>query len=396
MDLMQMTNLLIRLFVRDKDNLKNEKVRSSYASLASLTGIFLNVLLFIGKLLMGIFTASVAIIADAFNNISDAGSSLVTMIGFRLAAKPVDKEHPLGHGRFEYISGFIVDMVILLVGAELFLSSIERIANPAPVSASIATFILLGVAILIKLWLFFFYRKIGKTIDSSALKSASLDSATDCIATSLVLFTAISSYFGWFTGFPLDGIVGILVACFILFAGFKAAKETIDLLLGSPPEPEFIQEIYDFVKQYPEVVGIHDVMVHDYGPGRKIVSFHAEVPSDCNINYAHEIIDGLEQDMYDRFQCIVTIHLDPIVVGDEQVNAMRTFAEECAKEVDPNFSIHDFRMTQGETYTNLIFDLVIPADSRFTVADAVKAVAQVVRERNENCFAVIRGEHPYV
>lgn len=391
-----MTNLLIRLFVRDKDNLKNEKVRSSYASLASLTGIFLNVLLFIGKLLMGIFTASVAIIADAFNNISDAGSSLVTMIGFRLAAKPVDKEHPLGHGRFEYISGFIVDMVILLVGAELFLSSIERIANPAPVSASIATFILLGVAILIKLWLFFFYRKIGKTIDSSALKSASLDSATDCIATSLVLFTAISSYFGWFAGFPLDGIVGILVACFILFAGFKAAKETIDLLLGSPPEPEFIQEIYDFVKHYPEVVGIHDVMVHDYGPGRKIVSFHAEVPSDCNINFAHEIIDGIEQDMYEQFRCIVTIHLDPIATNDEQVNAMRALAQDCAAAIDPTFTIHDFRMTQGEAHTNLIFDLVVPTDATLSVEEAVKAVSKEIKCRNENYAAVIRGEHPYV
>ena len=391
-----MTNLLIRLFVRDKDNLKNEKVRSSYASLASLTGIFLNVLLFIGKLLMGIFTASVAIIADAFNNISDAGSSLVTMIGFRLAAKPVDKEHPLGHGRFEYISGFIVDMVILLVGAELFLSSIERIANPAPVSASIATFILLGVAILIKLWLFFFYRKIGKTIDSSALKSASLDSATDCIATSLVLFTAISSYFGWFAGFPLDGIVGILVACFILFAGFKAAKETIDLLLGSPPEPEFIQEIYDFVKQYPEVVGIHDVMVHDYGPGRKIVSFHAEVPSDCNINFAHEIIDGIEQDMYEQFRCIVTIHLDPIATNDERVNAMRALAQDCAAAIDPTFTIHDFRMTQGEAHTNLIFDLVVPTDATLSVEEAVKAVSKEIKCRNENYAAVIRGEHPYV
>lgn len=391
-----MTNLLIRLFVRKKDDVKNEKVRSAYALLASLTGILLNVLLFAFKLVIGLITASVAIVADAFNNISDAGSALVTMIGFRLSTKPVDKEHPLGHGRFEYISGFIVDMVILLVGAELLLSSIERIVNPQPVTANIATFIILGGAILIKLWLFFFYRKIGKTIDSSALKSASLDSATDCIATALVLFTAFASHFGWFGGFPLDGLVGILVACFILFAGFKAAKETIDLLLGAPPDPEFIREIYDFVGNYPEVVGIHDVMVHDYGPGRKILSFHAEVPSNCNINFAHEIIDGIERDMYEAFRCIVTIHLDPIAVNDEQVNAMRALAEDCATAVDPSFTIHDFRMTQGETFTNLIFDLLVPTDAKLSVEDAVKAVAEEIKRRNENCFAVIRGEHPYV
>lgn len=391
-----MTNLLIKLFVKNRDDVKNERVRGAHATLASVTGILMNLLLFVGKFIMGLITASISVLADALNNLSDAGSSIVTMIGFRLAAKPVDKEHPLGHGRFEYVTGFIVDAVIILVGAELFISSVERIFTPTTPTTGTATLIILGASILVKLWLFFFYRKIGKRIDSAALKATALDSISDCCSTTLVLFAALAAKFGWFGDFPLDGVVGILVACLILFAGLKSAKEIIDLLLGSPPSPEFIQEIYDFTAKYPTIVGIHDVMVHDYGPGRKIVSFHAEVPSDCNINYAHEIIDGLEQDMYDRFQCIVTIHLDPIVVGDEQVNAMRTFAEECAKEVDPNFSIHDFRMTQGETYTNLIFDLVIPADSRFTVADAVKAVTQVVRERNENCFAVIRGEHPYV
>lgn len=391
-----MTNLLLRLFVKNRDEVKNERVRAAHATLASVTGILLNLLLFIGKLVMGLLTASISVVADAMNNLSDAGSSIVTMIGFRLAAKPVDKEHPLGHGRFEYITGFIVDAVIILVGAELLIGSVERIFTPTTPTTGTATLIILGASILVKLWLFFFYRKIGKRIDSAALKATSLDSISDCCSTTLVLFAAIASKFGWFGAFPLDGVVGILVACLILFAGLKSAKEIIDLLLGSPPSPEFIQEIYDFTAQYPTIVGIHDVMVHDYGPGRKIVSFHAEVPSDCNINYAHEIIDDVERDMYEHFQCIVTIHLDPIAVGDEQVNAMRSFAEECAKEVDPTFSIHDFRMTQGETYTNLIFDLVVPTDSKLSVPDAVKAVSQTIKEHNENCFAVIRGEHPYV
>ena len=391
-----MTNLLLRLFVKNRDDLKNERVRGAHATLASITGILLNLLLFVGKLVMGLLTASISVLADALNNLSDAGSSIVTMIGFRLAAKPVDKEHPLGHGRFEYITGFIVDAVIILVGAELLIGSVERIFTPTTPTTGTATLIILGVSILVKLWLFFFYRKIGKRIDSAALKATALDSISDCCSTTVVLFAALAAKFGWFGDFPLDGVAGILVACLILFAGCKSAKEIIDLLLGSPPSPEFIQEIYDFTAQYPTIVGIHDVMVHDYGPGRKIVSFHAEVPSDCNINYAHEIIDDVERDMYEHFQCIVTIHLDPIAVGDEQVNAVRSFAEECAKAVDPTFSIHDFRMTQGETYTNLIFDLVVPTDSAYSVPDAVKAVSQVIKERNENCFAVIRGEHPYV
>ena len=391
-----MTNLLLRLFVKNRDDVKNERVRGAHATLASATGILMNLLLFAGKFIMGLLTASISVLADALNNLSDAGSSIVTMIGFRLAAKPVDKEHPLGHGRFEYITGFIVDAVIILVGAELLIGSVERIFTPTTPTTGTATLIILGASILVKLWLFFFYRKIGKRIDSAALKATALDSISDCCSTTLVLFAALAAKFGWFGSFPLDGVVGILVACLILFAGCKSAKEIIDLLLGSPPDPAFIQEIYDFTAQYPTIVGIHDVMVHDYGPGRKIVSFHAEVPSDCNINYAHEIIDDVERDMYERFQCIVTIHLDPIAVGDEQVNAMRAFAEECAKVVDTGFSIHDFRMTQGETYTNLIFDLVVPTDSTYSVPDAVKAVSQVIKERNENCFAVIRGEHPYV
>jgi cation diffusion facilitator family transporter len=391
-----MTDLLLRIFIKNRNELNNERVRTAHATLATVTGIVMNILLCIGKLTMGLITASIAVVADALNNLSDAGSALVTMIGFRLAAKPVDKEHPLGHGRFEYITGFIVDAVIIFVGLELFISSVERIFTPTETTVGTATLIILGASILVKLWLFFFYKKIGNRIDSAALKATALDSISDCVSTTLVLFSALASQFGWFGGFPLDGIAGILVACLILWAGCKSAKEIIDLLLGSPPSPEFIQEIYDFTANRPHVVGIHDVMVHDYGPGRKIVSFHAEVPSDCNINYAHEIIDDIEREMFERFQCIVTIHLDPIAVGDERVNEMREFASDCATSVDPEFRIHDFRMTQGETYTNLIFDLVVPPDSHYSISEAVKAVSQEIKSRNENCFAVIRGENPYV
>ena len=388
-----MTDFLTRIFIGKNADPTNEKVRGKFASLAGFTGIIANVLLFISKLVLGLLSASVAIIADAFNNISDAGSAIVTLIGFRLASKPVDKEHPLGHGRLEYVSGFIVDMLIILVGFELFKSSIDKILNPTLPIVGIATFILLGVAILVKLWLFFFYKKIAKTIRSNALSAAATDSLSDCFATALVLLSAVVAKL---FAVPIDGFAGILVAAFILYSGIKAAKETIDLLLGSPPDPAFITEIYEFCKAYPRIVGIHDVMVHDYGPGRQIVSFHAEVPSDSDINIAHEDVDRLERDMQKKYGCIVTVHLDPIVVGDETVNELRALAENAAKAVHCEFTIHDFRMTMGEQSFNLIFDHVIPPDCAMTSAEAEKAVVEKITAQKPNCFCVIKVEHPFV
>ncbi len=388
-----MTNLLIHTFIGKNKDVNDTKVRGKFASLAGITGIIMNVLLFVGKLILGILAGSVAIIADAFNNISDAGSSIVTLIGFRLAGKPVDKEHPLGHGRFEYICGFIVDMLILLVGFELFKSSIEKIISPSLPEAGIATFCLLGAAILVKIWLFFFYNKIGKTINSSSIKASAFDSLCDCIATTLVL---VSSIIAKIWGIGIDGYAGILVAIFILFTGVKAAKETIDLLLGSPPDPDFVECIYNSHKDYENVVGIHDVMVHDYGPGRQIVSFHAEVPSDADINLAHEEVDKMERDLHKKYGCIVTIHLDPIVMNDPLVNELREIAVNAVKEVDQSYSLHDFRMTIGENTFNVIFDLLIPVDSTLTKEEAEKQVVEKIRAQKPNCFCVIRVEHPYV
>ncbi len=388
-----MTNFLVRIFVGKNKDANDVAVRGKYAALAGFTGIALNVLLFIGKLILGILAGSVAIIADAFNNISDAGSSVVTLIGFRLAAKPVDKEHPLGHGRIEYVCGFIVDMLIILVGVELLKSSVDKILHPVLPQVGVATLCLLAAAILVKVWLFFFYNKIGKTIHSSSIKAAGFDSLCDCIATALVL---VSSVVASLSGVGIDGYAGILVAAFILFTGIKAAKETIDLLLGSPPEPEFIEGIYEFAKGYPSIVGIHDVMVHDYGPGRQIVSFHAEVPSDSDINVAHEEVDAMERDMHAKFGCIVTVHLDPIVVNDPQVNELRSLAERAVREVDERFSLHDFRMTMGESNVNLIFDLLVPVDCKMGKEEAEAAVVEKIREKKSNCFCVIRVEHPFV
>ncbi len=388
-----MTSLLIRLFVKDRDNVGDPSVRNRYALLASITGIVLNILLFASKLTLGLITFSVAVVADAFNNMSDASSSVVTLVGFRMSGKHADKKHPMGHGRLEYISAFIVDMLIIVVGFELFMSSIDKIITPELPDVSNALLILLGVAILVKLWLFFYYGKIAKKINSAAIRAASFDSISDTIATTLVLVSALISRYAHIA---IDGWAGIIVAAFILFTGFKAAKETIELLLGSTPDPEFVKKIYEFVKNYPQVIGIHDVMVHDYGPGRLIVSFHAEVPSDSNFCYAHDVVDCIERDMHDQFGCIVTIHIDPIDVNDERVNEMRKLAEDTAKEVDESFTIHDFRMTYGGKHYNMIFDLSIPTDSKYDDEEAAKLVAERIKEKNPDCFAVIKAEHPFV
>ena len=387
-----MNNLLIRMVVKDQ-NVTDPQVRGKLASFASGVGISLNVLLFIAKLTVGILAASVAIIADALNNITDAGSAVIALIGFRMATKPVDKEHPHGHGRMEYIAGFIVDMVILFVGFELFKTSVEKIISPTLPSVGTATLVILSLAIFVKLWLFFFYRKIGVTVQSATLKAAAFDSLSDCAATTLVLVSAIV---GRYAGIAIDGWAGILVAAFIFYTGLKASKETIDLLLGSPPSPAFIQEIYDFAKNYPQIIGLHDVMVHDYGVGRQIVSFHAEVSADSDINLAHEEVDKMERDMHEKFGCIVTVHLDPIVTNDPLVNELRTLVEQTAKEMNEEFTIHDFRMTKGEKNNNLIFDLVLPADCTMPTQDAEKQLAERIQDKKPDCSCVIRAEHPFV
>lgn len=388
-----MTNLLIKLFVKNREDVQNPKVRSNYASLSSITGIIANFLLFIGKLVIGILSASVAIIADAFNNIGDAGSSVVTLIGFRFSGKHADKEHPMGHGRYEYISAFIVDVLIIFVGVELFKSSIEKIIEPQATDIGTVTLVFLGVAIAVKAWLFFFYRKIAKTINSSAIRGASFDSISDVVATTLVFISALLSKFA---NLNIDGYAGILVAAFIFYTGIKAAKETIDLLLGGTPDKEIVKKISDFVKEYPEVIGIHDVMVHDYGPGRQIISFHAEVSAKSDFSYVHDVIDNIERDFQKKYGYIVTIHLDPIVVDDEKVNEMYDFVKATVKEVDESFSVHDFRMTYGGNHINLIFDLSIPVDTKMSDEDAAKAVEDKIKSLKPECNCVIKAEHPYV
>lgn len=388
-----MTNILIRLFIRDKDNTKDSKVRGKYGMLSSITGIIVNILLSIFKLTIGIISNSMSIISDALNNVTDAGSSVVTMIGFKMSQKEVDSDHPWGHGRMEYITAFIVDILIILVGVELFQNSIEKIIHPEVPAVSTVTIILLVVAILVKLWLFLFYKKIAKMIDSSAIRATAYDSISDSVSTLVVLASAIVAKF---SGVSIDGYASIFVSIFILFTGFKALKETVDILLGGKPDEEFIKEIIEFTQKYTMISGIHDIMVHDYGPGRQIVSFHAEVPANCDICKAHDVIDELEQELYREFKCITTIHMDPIVVNDDKISEMKQLIENMIKNIDEEYSIHDFRMTDGGSRINLIFDLVVPRDKKIDKENLDKEVKNRIKEIDKKYFAVIKIEHSFV
>lgn len=388
-----MTNFLIKLFIKDKDKVDDNEVRGKYAMLSSITGIVVNILLSVFKLIIGIIANSMSIISDALNNVSDAGSSIITMVGFKMSQKKVDSDHPWGHGRMEYITALFVDILIILVGFELLQSSVDKIIHPELPNISNVTIILLVVAIFAKLWLFLFYRKIAKKINSAAIKGTAYDSISDSISTLAVLISAIVARFA---GISIDGYVSLLVSIFILITGIKAVKEIVDLLLGQKPDLEYVKAIEEFAKKYDTIEGIHDIMVHDYGPGRKIVSFHAEIPANSDICRTHDIIDQMEQDIFEEFGCITTIHMDPIVVDDEEINSMKKKAEEIVKNMNEKYSIHDFRMTDGGERINLIFDLVVPTDEKADKEELIKTIQQELKKENEKYFAVIKVEHSYV
>ena len=387
-----MTNLLIKLFIKDND-VSNLETRGKYGVLSSATGIVVNILLSIVKLVIGIIANSISIISDALNNITDVGSSVVTMIGFKISQKKIDKDHPWGHGRMEYITAFIVDIIILMVGFELLKSSIDKIIHPELPAVNNVTIIILVIAVLTKLWLFLFYKKIAKTIDSNAIKGNAYDSISDSVSTLVVLISAVVAKL---CGISIDGYASLIVSVFILFTGYKAIKETVDLLLGMKPDPEFIKDIEEEAKKYDMISGIHDIMVHDYGPGRKIVSFHAEVPADGDICKVHDIIDQMEQDLFEKFNCITTIHMDPIVVDNKEINDMKDFTEKIVKGLNPEFSIHDFRMTDGGKRVNLIFDLVVPRDKEYDKEQIIKNIQQKIHEKDNKYYAVIKVETSYI
>ncbi|MBQ5743423.1 MAG: cation transporter, partial [Clostridia bacterium] len=341
-----MVSLLSRWFIPNRDNTADPIVRQKYGVLCGILGIVLNLLLFGGKTLAGILSGSIAITADAFNNLSDAGSSLITLVGFRLAGQKPDPQHPFGHGRFEYISGLLVSMLILLMGFELGKSSVEKIIHPEAVRLEWLTTVILIVSVAVKLYMAIYNRSVGKKIQSTAMMATMTDSLGDAVATTAVL---IATVIGHFTQFNIDGYCGVAVAIMIFIAGLRSAKETISPLLGQPPEPEFVRKIEQIVIQHQEVAGIHDLIVNDYGPGRKIVSLHAEIPADANIWEAHDLIDNIEQEINATLGCIAVIHMDPIVTSDETTVALRNSIKEGVKTIHPGTTIHDFRAVPGPT-----------------------------------------------
>lgn len=388
-----MITFLASLFIKDSKNYKEPSVRQAYGVLSGAVGIGLNILLFFGKWLAGTISGSIAIIADAFNNLSDAGSSIITLIGFRLSGQEPDPEHPFGHGRMEYISGLLVSVAILVMGFELIGSSIGKLRSPEPIESSARVFGILIASILVKLYMFFYNHSLSKKIESAAMKATSVDSLSDTVATTLVLIaTLISKY----TGLLLDGWFGILVGLFILYTGGSTLKETIDLLLGQPPKQEFIDEVKEIVLGHSMVHGVHDLIVHDYGPGRVMISLHAEVDVNGDIQDIHEQIDHIEHELQEKLHCSATIHMDPIVTDDKEVLAMKAKVEEMVHFLDESFSMHDFRMVRGSTRTNLIFDVEVPRKTSYTDNEIVNWLKERIHELpGSKYFAVIQIDHEY-
>lgn len=388
-----MITFMASLFIKDSKNYKEPSVRQAYGVLSGAVGIGLNILLFFGKWLAGMISGSIAITADAFNNLSDAGSSIITLIGFRLSGQEPDPEHPFGHGRMEYISGLLVSVAILVMGFELIWSSIGKLRSPEPIESSALVFGILIASILVKMYMFFYNHSLSKKIESAAMKATSVDSLSDTVATTLVLIaTLISKY----TGLLLDGWFGILVGLFILYTGGSTLKETIDLLLGQPPKQEFIDEVKEIVLGHSMVHGVHDLIVHDYGPGRVMISLHAEVDVNGDIQDIHEQIDHIEHELQEKLHCSATIHMDPIVTDDKEVLAMKAKVEEMVHFLDESFSMHDFRMVKGSTRTNLIFDVEVPRKTSYTDNEIVNWLKERIHELpGSKYFAVIQIDHEY-
>ena len=388
-----MIEFLARVFIRHRDGLSPSALRQAYGQLCGAVGIGLNLLLFVGKLFAGTISGSIAITADAFNNLSDAGSSLVTLLGFRLAGRKPDPEHPFGHGRMEYISGLAVAGLILLMGVELGKSSLKKILSPEEIVSSPLVLAILAVSVAVKLYMFYYNRSIGKKIKSAAMSATATDSLSDAVSTTAVLMATLV---GQLTGLNIDGWVGLLVALFILFSAYKAAKETLSPLLGQTPDPEFVERIEQIVLSYPEVLNVHDLIVHDYGPGRMMISLHAEVSADGDLLQLHDVIDNAEHRLKKELGCMAVIHMDPIITNDAHTDALRMAVAEKVKAIDPRLTIHDFRIVPGPTHTNLIFDVVVPYDVKLTADEVRRRIGALVKELDENYFAVVQVDNSYV
>lgn len=386
-----MITCLAKFWIRESDS--EEKKRRVYGTLGAVVGIFLNICLFAGKYLAGFLSGSIAIMADAFNNLSDAGSSFISLIGFVFSGKKPDLDHPFGHGRIEYLAGLGVSFLILLMGVELAKNSVQKILHPVSVQISTLSIAVLSASILVKLYMAYYNHAIGKKIRSATMAATATDSLSDAAATTVVLLAML---FLAVTGINIDGYCGILVAVFILAAGIGAAKETVSPLLGQAPDPEFVKEIKELVMQHEEVLGIHDMAVHDYGPGRVMVSLHAEVSGDGNIYELHDLIDRIERELKEKLHCETVIHMDPIDVGNEKTVEMKEEMVKLVKAIDERLTIHDFRMVTGTTHHNMIFDVVIPADFKLSQEELKDIIQKKVWEKWPDYYVVIDVDIAYV
>ena len=387
-----MTNFLIKHFIPNASDVKSPAVRQRYGVVSGVVGILCNALLCTAKIAAGLLTGAVSIVADGINNLSDGGSCVVSLLGFKMAGKPADDKHPFGHGRIEYVAGLIVSFIIVLMGGELAKTSLDKIFHPEEISFSWITPAVLGISILVKLWMCFFNRKMGDKIDSAVLRATAMDSLSDVAATSAVLAGFV---IGYWARVNLDGYLGVLVALFILYTGVSTAKGTLALLLGEAPDPEFVKQIQQEVLSYPEIIGVHDLIVHNYGPGHSVVSLHAEVPCDVDILKIHDTIDNAERDLKKKFDCEVVIHMDPIITDDKETNEIHQKLSSIVRLLDSRVTIHDFRMVKGPTHTNLIFDIVVPHQFRLTDDQVVESLRQAVKALDARYEIVVNVDKAY-
>lgn len=389
-----MTDLIVKTFIKDHKNINDSKVRTRYGILSGCVGIAVNVILCLLKFFVGSLTGSIAITADAVNNLSDAGSSAVTVFGFKMAGKPADRDHPFGHGRIEYITAMIVSFIILFMGIELAIQSVEKIRSPENVQFSLIGAVIIAVSILGKLWLAFFNKSLGRKIHSPAMTAVVADSISDIAATSITLIALILSNF--FPNLHIDGWLGIVVACFVLKAGLDIFRDTLSTLIGKSPSKELVEALKKKILSYDHVSGIHDLIVHSYGPGRDFATVHVEMPSDLNVMVGHNIIDDIENDVKKEMGIDLTIHYDPIEVNNERVTELKEITESVVRKVNPELSIHDFRIVDGPMHTNLIFDVVIPYGFKESPKEIISEISSQISEINSSYFTVIKAEHSFV
>ena len=387
-----MTNLLLKLFAKLNKNTGKSRLREQYGVFASIVGIATNILLFIIKLVIGIIANSISIIADAINNLSDSGASIVTLVCFKISGKPADAEHPYGHARAEYISSLIVSFIIVILGFELIRNSIAKIINPETLVFNTVTILILVISILIKFWQSRFYKKIAQIIDSKALLATSVDSRNDVLATLGVLLGVIIT--NW-TGFNLDGYIGVVIASLILISGIKLVMETINPLLGEAPTKDLVNKITQKILSYDGILGVHDLAVHSYGEGKCFASVHCEVPADKDFMESHDLIDNIERDFLKEDKIHLVIHLDPVVTNDEKTNRLKDQVEELIKQISPSISMHDFRVVWGVSHSNLIFDVVVPYAYESSEEELISLITEKIQQLNKSYYPVITIDRSY-